>query len=280
MLSKRGGPLCRRPKWAQVGFRSWQVAWQTRLDGTELNKLVAPGAGGPVSTLQTAIRHASVTGEEASFAAYLAASLPEVGVEPVVSDFLPGRPNVWGIKRGVGRRAPAPARRAHRRRPRPRLARALGRGPSARIRSARRSWTARSGGAAPPISRPASRWRSKPCGPSIAPASTLAGDVVLAFVGDEESGEPGTGVSAGMKAFAAAARVGRDSASGHGHLCRADDPRHLYRADRLLHLRHRGHRPHRLFRRAGTGRRRPEGHPCGALGAMGAFRGSGEARLA
>jgi acetylornithine deacetylase len=29
----------------------------------------------------------------------------------------------------------------------------------------------------------------------------LAGDVVLAFVGDEESGEPGTGVSAGMKAF-------------------------------------------------------------------------------
>src|SRR5262249_2453784 len=29
----------------------------------------------------------------------------------------------------------------------------------------------------------------------------LAGDVVLAFVGDEESGEPGTGVSAGMKAL-------------------------------------------------------------------------------
>ena len=35
----------------------------------------------------------------------------------------------------------------------------------------------------------------------LAGRARLAGDVVLAFVGDEESGEPGTGVSAGMKAL-------------------------------------------------------------------------------
>ena len=37
---------------------------------------------------------------------------------------------------------------------------------------------------------------------------TLAGDVVLAFVGDEESGETGTGVSAGMKALCAKIAAG------------------------------------------------------------------------
>ena len=35
----------------------------------------------------------------------------------------------------------------------------------------------------------------------LAGHASLAGDVVLAFIGDEESGEPGTGVSAGMKAL-------------------------------------------------------------------------------
>jgi acetylornithine deacetylase len=36
----------------------------------------------------------------------------------------------------------------------------------------------------------------------------LSGDVVFAFVGDEESGEPETGVSAGMRAFTAAIEAG------------------------------------------------------------------------
>src|SRR5687768_617756 len=56
-----------------------------------------------VATLQAAIRHASVTGEEAAFAGYLASVLPEIGIaRPGRGDFLPGRPNVWGVKRGSG----------------------------------------------------------------------------------------------------------------------------------------------------------------------------------
>jgi acetylornithine deacetylase len=55
-----------------------------------------------VETLQAAIRCASVTGNEAPFARYLAGLLREIGVEPEVGDFLPGRPNVWGLKRGTG----------------------------------------------------------------------------------------------------------------------------------------------------------------------------------
>ena len=157
---------------------------------------VAPGAGGPISTLQTAIRHASVTGEEAGFAAYLARVLPEIGIEPVVSEFLPGRPNVWGIKpgQGSGRRLLL-----------------VGHTDVVHARGWRERWTGTE--------------REDPFGAAIvdgeiwgrgaadlkagictaiealrtldADGEHLAGDVVLAFVGDEESGEPGTGVSAG-----------------------------------------------------------------------------------
>src|SRR5581483_12232415 len=59
--------------------------------------------GTALATLQAAVRHASVTGDEAGFAGYLAALLRELGLEEVEeSDFLPGRPNVVGIKRGTG----------------------------------------------------------------------------------------------------------------------------------------------------------------------------------
>src|SRR5688500_1521163 len=67
-----------------------------------LSPLPAVAPAGPLATLQAAIRHASVTGQEARFADYLAGLLPEIGVEPIVTDFLPGRPNVWGVKRGQG----------------------------------------------------------------------------------------------------------------------------------------------------------------------------------
>ena len=117
------------------------------------------------------------------------------------------------MKRGSRRRQAPPPHRPHRRRSCPRLARALGRRPSARTRSARRSSTARSGVAAPPTSRPASPWPSRRSRTLDRAGVKLAGDVVLAFVGDEESGEPGTGVSAGMKALDAAHR---DAASCRG----------------------------------------------------------------
>jgi acetylornithine deacetylase len=160
-----------------------------------------------VATLQAAIRHASVTGQEARFAAYLARILPEIGVEPVVTEFLPGRPNVWGVKRGQGGGA-----------------RLLLVGHTDVVHA--RGWGERWAGTE----------RADPFGAAIvdgevwgrgaadlkagictaiealrtldASGDTLAGDVVLAFVGDEESGEPGTGVSAGMKAFATRLEAG------------------------------------------------------------------------
>ena len=56
-----------------------------------------------LATLQAAIRHASITGAEADFAGYLAELLRSLGMDEVtVGDFLPGRPNVVGIKRGSG----------------------------------------------------------------------------------------------------------------------------------------------------------------------------------
>src|SRR5436190_17241395 len=62
----------------------------------------APDETVALATLQTAVRHASITGAEAAFAEYLAGLLRELGLEVTVSDFLPRRPNVVAIKRGSG----------------------------------------------------------------------------------------------------------------------------------------------------------------------------------
>ena len=79
----------------------------------------------------------------------------------------------------------------------------------------------------------------------------LAGDVVVSFVGDEESGEPGTGVSAGMKAFVPllVLRVvlPRPDMAIYVEPTTLD----IYAgADGVLHLRYRDHRPHRILRSA------------------------------
>jgi acetylornithine deacetylase len=154
-----------------------------------------------LKTLQNMIRRQSVTGNEAAFAGDLAALLVEIGAASVTSrDFSPGRPNVWGIKRGRG--------------------------------SGRRLMLA---GHTDVVDVPgwSERWRGDPredpFGGAIVDSNVwgrgaadlkagiamtieavrtleragveLLGDIVFAFVGDEESGQPETGVSAGMKAF-------------------------------------------------------------------------------
>jgi acetylornithine deacetylase len=157
--------------------------------------------GRALATLQAAVRHPSITGREASFAGYLASLLSELGMDAViVEDFLPGRPNVIGIKRGSGGG---------------RCLLLIGHTDVVHVRGWRERW--------------AGDPREDPFGAAIvdgavwgrgsadlkagiamaieglrtalAARERLAGDVVLAFVGDEESGEPGTGVSAGMKAL-------------------------------------------------------------------------------
>ena len=155
-----------------------------------------------VAGLQAAIRHASITGAEARFAAHLADVLAEIGIEPVVREFLPGRPNVWGIKRGRGG-----GRRLL----------VAGHTDVVHVRGWRERWrgTEREDPFGAAIvdgeiwGRGAADLKAGICSAIEAlrllddVGAGLAGDVVLAFIGDEESGEPGTGISAGMKDFAA-----------------------------------------------------------------------------
>jgi acetylornithine deacetylase len=54
-----------------------------------------------LSQLRRAIAIPSVTGDEAAFATWLKDQLAAMGAESVNSrDFAPGRPNIWGLRRG------------------------------------------------------------------------------------------------------------------------------------------------------------------------------------
>ena len=154
-----------------------------------------------IATLRTAIGRASVTGDEANFVEMLAETLSEVGVSGVtVRDFLPGRPNVWGVRKGAGGG---------------RCLLLIGHTDVVHVRGWRERWagTEREDPFGAPLidgeiwGRGAADLKAGIAMTIEALRAldragvTLAGDVVLAFVGDEESGEPGTGVSAGMKAF-------------------------------------------------------------------------------
>lgn len=158
-----------------------------------------------LTTLRGLIGRASVTGDEANVVALLAERLPAAGIGNVtVRDFLPGRPNIWGARKGTGGG--------------PTLM-LIGHTDVVHVRGWRERW--------------AGADREDPFGAAlidgeiwgrgaadlkagIATAieavhalkgTPLKGDIVTAFVGDEESGEPGSGVSAGMKALVAAIDV-------------------------------------------------------------------------
>jgi acetylornithine deacetylase len=154
-----------------------------------------------VLTLRSAIRRDSITGNEANFVALLAETLPAIGVTgTTVRDFVPGRPNVWGVRKGKGGG---------------KCLLLIGHTDVVHVRGWRERWagTDREDPFGAPIvdgevwGRGAADLKA---GISAAVEALraldeagveLAGDVVLAFIGDEESGEPGTGVSAGMKAL-------------------------------------------------------------------------------
>lgn len=154
-----------------------------------------------IATLRAAIGRPSITGDEANFVGMLAEILPQAGISGVtVRDFLPGRPNIWGVRKGKGGG---------------RCLLLIGHTDVVHVRGWRERWagTEREDPFAAPIvdgeiwGRGAADLKAGICTAIEALRSldradvTLAGDVILAFVGDEESGEPGTGVSAGMKAL-------------------------------------------------------------------------------
>jgi acetylornithine deacetylase len=173
-----------------------EVALIERLRGA-LNKREA------LALLQRAIGAPSVTGAEAAFAGLLADELKALGAEQVaLTDFAPGRPNVRGLLRGAT--------------PGPRVLLA-GHTDTVHVRGWAERW--------------AGTQRANPFGGALVDGAVwgrgsgdlkggicttisaarllrdagipLAGEILFAFVGDEESGEEGSGVSAGMKALVA-----------------------------------------------------------------------------
>ena len=161
-----------------------------------------------IELLRRAIQTPSITGSEAAFANLLHAELERTGLDEVVKrEFLPGRPNIWGWRRSNAAG--------------PRIL-LIGHTDTVHVRGWTDKWkgTEREnpfGGA--PVNgelwgRGAADLKAGLCTAIMAlrvldrARLSLAGDVVFAFVGDEESGEPDTGVSAGMKAFAAAIESG------------------------------------------------------------------------
>jgi acetylornithine deacetylase len=152
--------------------------------------------------LQKAISIPSVTGDEANFAGWLKGELTALGVEASSAEFAEGRPNVWGLRKGRSANDTL-----------------LLIGHTDTVRTS--GWEERWAGTEreSPFSgalvdgavwgRGASDLKAGIC-MTLEAVHTLdrAGlevdpTLLFAFVGDEESGEPGSGVSAGVRAFSA-----------------------------------------------------------------------------
>ena len=161
-----------------------------------------------VDLLRRAIGVPSITGREAAFADLLIKELEQTGVDQIVRrEFLPGRPNVWGWRKGS--------------QPGPRIL-FVGHTDTVHVRGWSEKW--RGSERESPFGaaivegeiwgRGAADLKAGLCASIMAlrvvdrAKLPLQGEVMFGFVGDEESGEPGTGVSAGMKVLAAAIETG------------------------------------------------------------------------
>ena len=158
----------------------------------------AQDSAADILLLRQAIGHASVTGNEAGFVGFLLSTMMDLDLNQGSGDFLPGRPNTWGTraKGGHGQNLMF-----------------VGHTDTVHVRGWSENWTGDL--REDPFSAPeidGEIWGRGACdlkaGICAALAALrlldmadieLAGDVSFAFIGDEESGEPGTGVSAGAK---------------------------------------------------------------------------------
>ncbi|MDW5317008.1 M20 family metallopeptidase [Rhizobium sp. PL01] len=154
-----------------------------------------------IALLRGAIGAESITGNEANFVSYLEGEMLARKIGGItVSDFLPGRPNIRGERRGVGGGK--------------RLL-FIGHTDTVHVDGWREHWagTERENPFGAPLiegqiwGRGAGDLKAGICS-SLASLSLLdkagiklKGDVAFAFVGDEESGQLGTGVSAGIKDY-------------------------------------------------------------------------------
>lgn len=163
-----------------------------------------------IELLRGAVARESVTGNEANFVAYLHQRMTALSLASQRADFLPDRPNIWGERKGAGGG--------------PRLL-FMGHTDTVHVRGWAEHWQ--------------NDPRRDPFGGEIvdgamwgrgtgdlkagiaaslaalqlldAAGIRLRGDLAYAFIGDEESGEPGSGVSAGVKDYAARVTAGEIS---------------------------------------------------------------------
>ncbi len=150
--------------------------------------------------LRRAVQTPSITTEEARFAWFLHQEMRDIGLDRVeIFDFAPGRPNVWGVLNGSGGRRLMLAGHtdtvdvagwAERWRGTPKE------DPFAGVIENGEIWgrgvTDMKGGIVASLAALATIRRA---------GVRLQGDVLVAFVGDEESGIPGSGHSDGIKAI-------------------------------------------------------------------------------
>ncbi len=151
-----------------------------------------------IALLCEAIGRESVTGNEANFVAHLNAVMTEFALAPQMAEFLPGRPNIWGTRKGTGTGQNLMF---------------VGHTDTVHVRGWEEKW--RDTERQDPYSAPqidGEIWGRGACDLKGGICAALAalrlldragvklnGDVSYAFIGDEESGEPGTGVSAGAR---------------------------------------------------------------------------------
>lgn len=155
-----------------------------------------------------AIGRESITGNEANFVAWLEQQMRALDLAGLgMAEFLPGRPNIWAERKGAGDGK--------------RLL-FVGHTDTVHVDGWREHWagTEREDPFAAPIvegavwGRGSGDLKAGICASLAAlklldrAGIRLAGDVSFAFVGDEESGQPGTGVSAGIKHFVGAIEAG------------------------------------------------------------------------
>jgi acetylornithine deacetylase len=157
-------------------------------------------AGHALGLLQKAISIPSVTGDEANFAGWLKEELAGLGVEASSAEFAEGRPNVWGLRQG---RSGADTLLL------------IGHTDTVHIRGWKERWAGSERES--PFSgavvdgavwgRGSSDLKAGLCMTLEAVRTLDRAEIevdptlLFAFVGDEESGEPGSGVSAGARAF-------------------------------------------------------------------------------
>ena len=162
-----------------------------------------------LALLSRAVGCQSVTGDEAHFVAFLHDEMTKRGLAPQTAEFAPGRPNIWGARTGTGCG--------------PRLL-FVGHTDTVHVEGWREKW--------------AGTRRADPFGAAIVDGAlwgrgaadlkggicaclaaldlvdragiVLAGELAFAFTGDEEGGgAPGTGVSAGIRAWVDLVRAGK-----------------------------------------------------------------------